>query len=360
MPNKPPGTHVVFVTGAAGYVGAMLVEQFSKRPDVAKVVALDKEPMPELLSGNPKLRYLQANTVDGSWQSAVADESPDLVIHAAWQIRMLYGRPETTWAWNVDGSRAVFEFALRTPSVARLIHFSTASVYGAYAENTFEHLITENEAMREREYLYGAEKRKVEEILGELLRDSARGLKTAVLRPAAITGPRGRFVRIRFGLQSALSGQLTGGVYGLVSALVARVPATRGWVRQFVHEDDVVDAVELLSFDPWRGSAYEVFNLAPPGAPVYAQDMAKAVGKKILPVSPALVRIAYVLFWHLTRGTIPTAPGSWRFYSFPIVMDGRKIMHLWDFRYHADSRTAFASTEGRWESSVPREARTRA
>lgn len=353
------GNHTVFITGAAGYVGTMLVEQFSKRADVAKVIGLDKEPMPDMLAGNPKLFYIQANTSDGSWQSKVTAEKPDIVVHSAWQIRMLYGRDETTWKWNVGGSKAIFDFAFTSPSVHRLIHFSTVSLYGAYATNTFEHRFTEDEPMREEQYLYGVEKRKVEEILNDLVMKDGGDLKVAIVRPAAITGPRGRYMRIRFGLQSALSGQLNGGVYGLISALTARVPATKGWVRQFIHEDDVVDIVEKLAFDEWKGGRHEIFNITPPGEPVYAPDMAKAVGKKVLPISPWMARIAYFFFWHLTRGKIPTAPGSWRFYSYPLVVDGSKLTRVWGFPYSADSKTAFVSTAGRYESFVPEEKRKR-
>jgi nucleoside-diphosphate-sugar epimerase len=243
----------------------------------------------------------------------------------------------------------------------RLVHFSTVSLYGAYATNTFAHHFSEDEPMREEQYLYGVEKRKAEEVLNEIVAKSGgKGPLVAVVRPAAITGPRGRYMRIRFGLQSALSGQLKGGVYGLISALVWLVPATKGWVRQFIHEDDVVNIVETVSFEAWKGGRHEVFNITPPGEPVYALDMAKAVGKKVLPIQPWMARIAYFFFWHLTQGKIPTAPGSWRFYSYPLVVDGTKLTRVWGFPYSADSKTAFVSTAGRYESFVPENLRKRA
>jgi nucleoside-diphosphate-sugar epimerase len=349
--------HRVFVTGAAGYVGAMLVEELAKRDDVEKIIGLDKEPVPELIKDEPKLVYVEANTSDGMWQEKVRKEKPDIVIHTAWQIRMMYGHADTTWKWNVDGSRAVFEFALSLP-VERLIHFSTASIYGAYADNTFEHRFKENEPLREHEYLYGVEKKAAEEALETLVKEKRPKTKIAVIRPAAITGPRGRYQRIRFGLQSALSGQLKGGfIYPVISFLVSFVPATKGWVRQFIHEDDIADVTLKLAFHEWKGSDYEVYNATPNGVPVYAKDMAKAVGKKILPIAPWMARVAYFFFWHATRGKIPTAPGSWRFYSYPIVMDGTKLEKQLGYRCRAESYDAFYKTAGRYEYAVPEEKR---
>lgn len=347
-------THTLFITGAAGYVGAMLCDQLSKRDDVKAIVALDKEEMPDLLRGNSKIVWITANTSDGSWQERVRNAQPSAVIHTAWQIRMLYGKNETTWKWNVEGSKAVFDFAFTTPSVTRLVYFSTASIYGAYKTNTIEHRFTEDEPMREEQYLYGVEKRAVEEALNELVAERRHGPQVAVVRPAAITGPRGRFSRVRFGLQSALSGQLTGDwVYRIVTALVSFVPATPWWVRQFVHEDDVTDIVTALVCNEWKGSQKEVYNLAPPGPAVLAHDMARAVGKKVLNVPVFLIRLAYFIFWHITRGKVPTSPGVWRFYSYPIVMDGTKVTRLLGHTYRHESLQAFVSTKGRYESVVP-------
>lgn len=348
-------SHTLFITGAAGYVGAMLCNELSKRDDVDRIIGLDVEPMPELLAHNPKIAWIQANTADASWQEEVRTAAPDVVIHTAWHIREMYGRRNEQWRWNVEGSQNVFRLALSLPSVARLVYFSTASIYGAYADNTIEHRFTEDEPMREEEYIYGVEKRKVEEILKEEVGKAQRdGLVVSVVRPAAITGPRGRFSRVRFGLQSALAGKLTGNIfYRLVSLLVSYVPATPWWVRQFIHEDDVADIVALLALDPQVRHAYEVFNIAPPGEAVLAPHMAEAVGKKVLMVRPWMVRLAFFFFWHLSRGKVPNGPGVWRFYSYPIVMDGSKLTRRYGYEYQYDSQTAFRSTRGRYESVVP-------
>src|SRR4051812_29309740 len=96
--------HTLFITGAAGYIGAMLCEQFSKLDEVDKIIGLDKESMPELFTGNRKLEYIQANTADSTWQEKVRAANPDVVIHTAWQIREIYGDRALSWKWNIDGS----------------------------------------------------------------------------------------------------------------------------------------------------------------------------------------------------------------------------------------------------------------
>lgn len=346
----------IFITGGAGYVGEMLCEQFAKRSDVERIIALDKEPQSELSKAIPKLTYIQHNLADDGWQEEVEKHQPDTVIHTAWQIRAMYGDPKEQWRWNVGGSDKVFEFALKNSFVQKLIYFSTASSYSARKDNRFDHLFTEEEGFREDDYIYAHEKKVTEDHLKEQFEAAGRSdIRVVVVRPAAITGPRGRYMRIRFGLQSALQGNLKGNpVYKLVTLLTAFVPATKGWVRQFIHEDDVNDLVQHFTFND-APSRYEVYNITPVSEPVYAPDMAKAVGKRILPIQPWMARIAFFCFWHGTRGKVPTCPGSWRFYSYPVVMSGEKLATEYQCQY--TSKDAFQYTDGRYEEFVPAELR---
>lgn len=348
----------LFITGGAGYVGAMLADQFSKRPDVREIICLDKEAFPEILKGNAKIVWIDGNTSDGKWQEVVRAKNPDVVIHTAWQIREMYGDQKTEWVWNIDGSNAIFDFAFSTPSVKKLVHFSTVSSYGAFPTNTLEHRFTEAEPFRKSEYLYAEEKRIAEENLkaryDEALKKGGPVPQVFIVRPAAITGPRGRFARIRFGLQSALSGSLKGQksfLYNIVSLLVSWVPVTPLWLRQYVHEDDITDIVGLFAFNTLEGK-YEIFNAAPPGPAVLGPDMARAVNKKMLPIRPWMTRLMFFWMWHLTRGRIPTGKGSWRGYSYPIGVDGSKITKQYGYVYKYESRDAFVQNTGRYEADA--------
>ena len=164
-------------------------------------------------------------------------------------------------------------------------------------------------------------------------------------------------MRIRFGLQSALQGTLKGGfVNKILTTLTSFVPATKGWVRQFIHEDDVADIVTKFTFEDLDGE-YEVFNITPPGEPVFAKDMAAAVGKKVLPIAPWMARLAFFFFWHATRGKIPTCKGSWRYYSYPVLMDGSRLTRVYGYIYRYPSTDAFRYTDGRYADFVPEDKR---
>lgn len=347
----------ILLTGGAGYVGAMLAELFSERDDVAEIICLDKEPMPELLRNKAKVTYIQGNTNDHDWEKEVRAKNPTLVVHTAWQIREMYGDQTTQWKWNIDGSQHIVDLAFSLPSVKKLVHFSTVASYGAEPENTIEHRFTEDEPFRESDYLYAEEKRIAEENLAHAYADAKKRGKTPqvfVLRPAAITGVRGRYMRVRFGLQAALSGQLRESfIHKLITAMVAFVPVTEKWCRQFIHEDDVADIVTTLLFSECPGE-YEVFNICPPGPVVRGEDMARAVGKKAIRVHPLLIRFVFFVMWHLSRGKVPTSRGGWKSYSYPIAVDGGKLTRMLGYKYAHESRDAFTNITGRYAKYAPK------
>jgi nucleoside-diphosphate-sugar epimerase len=347
----------VLVTGASGYVGAALIDKLLKDKDVEFIVGIDKENPDELLqelikNNTNKLIFLKRNLGDRSWQDEVAKHHVNAVIHAAWQIRELYGKKSLQKYLNIDSTRNVFEFVFdKKNKINKLVHFSTIASYGAFQENGFDREFVESDRLRVTDYSYAEEKRISEEMLESDL-TSAR-LKNwegqiAVVRPAGITGPRGRLGRVKFGLQSALSGSLKGKsnlLYSVVSTLTAFTPVTKYWLRQFVHEDDVVNLVTKLALTHLKNE-YNVYNLCPPGEPVLGEDMAKAVGKRALILPPFLIRIAFFFAWHLTLGKIPTSRGGWRTYCFPIRVSGRKISDELNYEYVSETKEAFTRNIG--------------
>jgi nucleoside-diphosphate-sugar epimerase len=347
--------HTVFITGASGYVGVMLVRMFARRDDVERIIGLDKEPMPIDLLDLLNYEFYEMNTVE-AWEEKVAAFKPDIVINTAWQIRDIYGNPGLQRSWNIDGTNKVFDFVFNTESVEAFVDYSTVSSYAPFATNEVTYRFKESDPFRTCDLLYAEEKREAEESL-KTKYDAAvkrgRKVNVTVLRPAAITGPRGRFSRTsRFGLQAALSGQLEGSFwYKIVTLMTSFVPATPKWVRQFVHEDDMCDVTEMMALTPKAG--YNIYNVCPPGEPVFAKDLAKSVGKRVLPIYPWMVHLAFFVMWNITRGSVPTAPGSWKGYSYPIVVDGSKLVNEFGYKYRMSSFDALYYTDGRYYPAVP-------
>jgi len=348
-------SHTILVTGAAGYVGEMICEALCRRADVTAVIGIDKNPATAFLGTLPKFHFIEHNLADDGWQALVLPHAPTAIVHTAWQIRTMYGQAAEQWRWNIAGSDAVFTFATTTPSVKKLVHFSTAASYGAKPDNTLDYFFTEHDSLRDDAYAYAHEKKTAEEHLEAHCKECTAALQPVpqvfVVRPAAITGPRGRFLRVRFGLQSALQGNLEKSLLNrVVTTLTALMPVTRGWVRQFIHEDDVVDSVMTFLFEPFS-QPYMVFNLVPDSEPVRPVAMGQAVGKRIVTLPVIFVRVAFWFFWHATRGRVPTGPHVWRFYSYPILMSGKKLAMVYQCQY--TSLEAITYTTGRYETALP-------
>jgi nucleoside-diphosphate-sugar epimerase len=351
-----------FVTGGAGYVGKLLLEKLISDENVEKVVVVDKDFLREDLKNNPKIIFIQKNLVD-PWEEEVKKYNPTKVVHLAWQIRTMYGKQKLQNHWNIDGTQKVFDFAKNAPQVSTFVHFSTVASYGAMKENTFQTIFTESTPFRKTNYLYAEEKRIVEEKLkqtfldtpvpdaGFIPRPERESINVFVIRPASITGPRGR-ERSSFGLQSALSGKIKNEniLFKIISSVLKFMPATRGWARQFVYEQDIVNAILVMCNSTKSFDKIEKYNLCPtpayrtPGEKNYidANEMGKMLTKKVIYLPPQLVRILCFLAWHLTLGKIPTSPGVWKAYSYPIIVDGSKIERDFpEFKYQKDIRQAY-------------------
>jgi len=337
--------HRILITGAAGYIGTMLCDRMSERSDVESIIGVDLKPMPEALRSNPKLIWIIGNTAEPAWQVAAGAARPDIVVHTAWRIREPYGPANSS---NIAGSDAVFDFAFAAPSVKKLIHFSTVASYGARADNSIAQRFTEEAPFRPTDFGYAEEKRIAEQHLEQRFAESDKTKQVAVLRPAAVTGPRGRSRASLFGLQSALNGSFKGSpVARLVTLLMNLIPVTPQWCRQFVHEDDLSAVVLMLAFGTLL-SAYSRFNVSPPDEPMTAREVAAAFQKRLIKVHPYLIRLAFLLAWHGTRGRIPTARGVWRSYSYPLAVDGSALTRAYGYQYQYGTKDAFTKNIGHY------------
>lgn len=319
----------LFITGAAGYIGGMLVERFAQRDDVEEVMCLDKNPITQELKSFPKVLYIRANTADDTWQDIVRERKPDVVIHCAWQIREFYFRKKLQEKWNLGGSRNVFSFIFNTPGITQLVYPSSVAVYGAHPDNAVNRPFVESDPMREHEYRYGVEKKQSEEMLMNLHNTSSSQSSVTVLRICSVTGQRYRAAKRGFTLQNML-------------AFLPFIPvANPEWGRQFVREDELISIIDQLCHsgagrNPDKESIREgclILNIAPSPF-IKAAEIVRMYGKKMLPVPKELMRLAFFILRHLSLGRLPTSRGGWRFYVYPLAVDGGAISRENGFEYN--------------------------
>ena len=324
----------VFITGSSGYVGGMLLDRFFADPKVEKIIALDmKDPLPHAASYHSKVSFINWNLGDPGWEEKVLEDgAPDVVIHCAYVIREGYGK-KRDWQLksNVTAAERVFKFAFQN-KIPHLIHFSTVASYGALAGNKVMQKFTEADPFREERYLYGVDKKVIEEKLKAMFQASGFKTQVLVVRPCAITGPRGQFMFKRFGLLQVVK-------YGLPIVPITGPQSA----RQYVHEDDIWKAIELMAKGGIKNS-YEIFNIAPSDF-LLLKDMAKEIGKVSVRVPMVLGKAVFALLWHGSQGRIPTVPTGINSYTYPIMVDGSKITNF-GFKYQYTAREALKADRG--------------
>jgi nucleoside-diphosphate-sugar epimerase len=168
----------VLVTGGTGFTGKALVRRLLDAGH--EVVALDyKEGIK-----TDELRRWGARVVIGSVADrAVVDEctrGAEIVHHLAAAFRELNVPDSYYWEINVQGTRNVLEAAARE-GVRKFVYCSTCGVHG----NVDHPPANEDAPIAPADY-YQQTKYEAEPLVQQF---GARGMKTVILRPAAIYGP---------------------------------------------------------------------------------------------------------------------------------------------------------------------------
>ena len=255
------------MTGAAGYVGGVVVRRLLAEADTA-VIGVDACEMPHGADGvreiidAPGLRFVRADVRDREALRPLAAEA-DAVLHLAAVVGDPAGRrdPERTREINVEASRGLIELA-RDAGVGHFIFVSTCSNYGVADEGR---LVTEDDELNPVS-LYAETKVAVERLL---LDDPS--FPSTCLRLATVYGaaPRMRFDLTvnQFTIEALTEGVLS--IYG-----------EQFW-RPYVHVEDVARAVSLVLAAPER-SVGRVFNVGDSGEN-YTKRMMYELLKERLP-----------------------------------------------------------------------------
>lgn len=309
----------VVVTGAAGQLGRRVLPLLAADPSVARVIALDTDPVVATGKIEPRIVDLLVADLD-----AVLDGA-DVLVHLASSSRTEVDADDAHKV-NVDGTALLLAAASRA-GVDQVVGLSSAMVYGAWANNPIP--LTEDAPVRPNpEFAFATQKARVEQLLADWAAQD-RERVAAVLRPAIA---------------------LSEGEASYVARLLAAAAGVRAGdnepPQQFVALDDVASAVDIARRERLDGP----FNVAPDGW-VPAETVQALTGAPPRVRLPARVAARLASWsWELQLGPIP--PGLLPYTMFPWVIANDRLKAAGWQPSSTNEEAYVAGTEGSWWSMM--------
>ncbi|HEX8867753.1 MAG TPA: NAD-dependent epimerase/dehydratase family protein [Lentzea sp.] len=277
----------VVVTGATGNVGTALLRRLADEPDVEVHGISRRKP-----ENAPPYQGLDWTPVDIGQAGAeellgIAFENADAVVHLAWLIQPSHDEREL-YRVNVAGSSRVFSAAAEA-GVPHLVHMSSV---GAYSPAGKDHRVDERWPVNGvKSSSYSRHKAAVEHMLNQY--------ETSML----ISRPRPGLI-LQADAGSEIRDYFLGSLVpkALFRHRVPIVPLPEDLVLQFVHSDDVADALARILKQRLHGPVNLVAEPV-----VTPRALAEVLGGRRVPVPARLLRLLANVTWRLRLQ--PTAPG---------------------------------------------------
>ncbi len=179
MTNEEKIAHPVLVTGATGFIGSRVVHKLLQENVAVKALLLPDETVP--LDWAEKIEITRGSISDPAAVAQAAGRAKT-VIHLA-AVVSDWGDEKKYWEFTVEGSRLVFEEAIKNH--ARVVLASSIVVYG----NKIQKQSCPEETGYGRAFgPYSRTKQAQEKLAWEYHQN--RGLRLSVVRPANVYGPR--------------------------------------------------------------------------------------------------------------------------------------------------------------------------
>jgi len=315
----------VLITGSSGSIGSVVASSLAAKK--IPVVGLDLKDLPDL-AGNDYFTYHNCSiTEKEKLEKIFAAERPTHVIHLASTFHKIRDR-QLEYQIDVGGSACILDICNRTSSVKQLVFSSSATIYGALRDNP--DWISETDPVRPGKYVYGLNKKHIEELLmNSPVRDD---LHRVLCRICTVIGP----------------------TYNKPATIVSMLLKV-GWLPsftkdtrvQFIHTEDLTELIHLILKDDEIGGIY---NLAPDS---YSQIKDLMPGKKYIWIPLGLVRLVISILWPLRL--LNLEPAGVNASIYPIVLDPKKIISRFNYRFRYSSDQAFGDVKIR--NMIPADAR---
>jgi UDP-glucose 4-epimerase len=301
------------ITGGSGYIGSRLLELLTGRDDTERVVVCDLRP-PAVPW--PKTTYIEMDIRDRSMQQLLEAEEPDALVHLAFVLNPMRDE-RTMYDIDVNGTQNVLSAASHAGTDHLLVASSTTA-YGAWPDNPVP-LGEEHPVRGMPNYEYARDKTEIDRMC-QLWAAQHPERRMTIVRPCIVFGPTVDNYIVRY-WESAPFIPLIDGV---------------DLDLQYVHEEDVVDAISRLLLERRAGA----FNLTGDGT-ITQSEAAALIGLKTRKVSFRNYSRLAATLWRLRVPRVEAPPGQLDFLRYPWLASNEKVKRELEWQPRFTSCEAF-------------------
>jgi UDP-glucose 4-epimerase len=304
------------ITGGSGYIGTRLVQHLAQREQTERIVVADLKPPGG--GYRPKTAFERLDVRDREGVRDLLERSrADTLVHLAFILNPVHDE-RLMYEVDVHGTENVLD-AASAAGVQQVLATSSTSAYGAFPDNPVP--LTEEHPVRGvADFSYARDKTDCDRIC-QLWAARHPDRVMTIVRPCIAFGPSVDNYLVRLWTRAPFQVDL-----GHMDDPI-----------QFVHEDDLVEAIRRL-LEGRHGGA---FNVTGDGLMTY-RECAELAGLKVrrlpLPLARALARAS----WRLRASEAP--PGQIQFALFPWVASNEKLKRTLDWAPEYSSREVFELT----------------
>jgi UDP-glucose 4-epimerase len=301
------------ITGGSGYIGSRLVELLARREDTEKIVIADV--VPPRGGYRPKTEFERVDVRDrGAVHSALQRANPDVLVHLAFILNPVHDEG-LMYDVDVNGTHNVLEAAAEA-EIGQVLVTTSGVAYGAFPDNPDP--ITEDHPVRGvARFSYARDKTESDRIV-QLWALQHPDVVTTIVRPCIVYGPNVDNYLVRLWSKAPMVVD-TGNIDSHT---------------QFVHEDDVVEAISRLLLGRHAGQ----FNLAADGL-MTRRECAELLGTRVVRLPVWLYRALAKLAWRVRQSEAP--PGGIDFELYPWILSNEKVKETLDWTPRYSSRETF-------------------
>ena len=303
------------ITGGSGYIGSRLVELLSRRHETESIVICDVRP-PRV--NRPRAEFVKLDVRDRKAVRATLERTrADALVHLAFVVDPIHDEV-LMYDIDVNGTHNVLE-AVAAAGTPQVLVTSSAVAYGAFPDNPVP--LTEADPVRGvASYSYARDKTESDRIC-QLWAERHPDRAMTIVRPCMVLGPNVDNSLVRVWTKAPMwfdVGNMKND-------------------QQFVHEDDVVEAISKL-LDGKHAGAY---NLAGDGL-MTLRECAELIDLPIRKIPLKALRALAKASWTARLAEAPA--GQIEFALHPWIISNSKVKETLGWRPRFSSREAFEET----------------